>query len=122
ACPFTVVGREKTLPPVRMRGPLKRPITGQISSTTRKEAVNMNDDLMRDDMRDERADADLKERGAKNNAKGGMDKLTGKVQEAAGNLTGNDSMAAKGKMKQMKGGVEDNMGDAENTAGDVVNP
>lgn len=77
---------------------------------------------MNDDMRDERADADLKERGAKNNAKSGMDKLTGKVQEAAGNLTGNDSMAAKGKMKQMKGSAEHGLGEAENTAGDVVNP
>ncbi|HKV83487.1 MAG TPA: CsbD family protein [Ktedonobacterales bacterium] len=77
---------------------------------------------MNDDMRDERADADLKERGAKNNAKGGLDKLTGKVQEAAGNLTGNDSMAAKGKMKQMKGGAEQGLGNAENTAGDVINP
>ncbi|HEV2405371.1 MAG TPA: CsbD family protein [Ktedonobacterales bacterium] len=77
---------------------------------------------MNDDMRDERADADLKERGAKNNAKGGVNKLTGKVQEAAGNLTGNDSMAAKGKMKQMKGGAQQGLGNAEDTAGDVVNP
>lgn len=77
---------------------------------------------MDDNMRDERADADLKERGAKNNAKGGMDKLTGKVQEAAGKLTGNDNMEAKGKMKQMKGGAERGLGNAEDTAGDIVNP
>ena len=82
----------------------------------------MDDDMMRDDMRDERADADLKERSAKNTGKGSMDKLTGKVQEAAGKLTGNEGMEAKGKMKQMKGGAERGLGNAEDTAGDIVNP
>jgi uncharacterized protein YjbJ (UPF0337 family) len=82
-----------------------------------------NDDLTRDDtMRDERADADLKERSAKNNTKGGMNKLTGKMQEGLGKMTGNQSMEAKGKMKQMKGGAQQGLGNAEDTAGDVVNP
>lgn len=83
----------------------------------------MHDDTMRDDMmRDERADADLKSRGAANNTKGGMDKLTGKVQEQAGRLTGNDSLEAKGKMKQMKGSAEHGLGETEDTAGDIINP
>lgn len=77
---------------------------------------------MDDNMRDERADADLKERSAKNAGKGGMDKLTGKVQETAGKLTGNEGMEAKGKMKQMKGGAEHGLSDAEDTAGDIINP
>lgn len=58
-------------------------------------------------------DKDLGTRGAENQAGGTMDKVTGKAQEVAGDLTGNEKWQAEGKAKEMKGGVKQGLGTAE---------
>ncbi len=63
--------------------------------------------------RDLDTDKDLGTRGAENKAGGTMDKVTGKVEEVAGDLTGNEKWQAEGKAKEMKGGVKQGLGTAE---------
>ena len=60
--------------------------------------------------------------GAKNQGKGAMDKLGGKIQEAAGKVTGNDDLEAKGKMNQAKGSMQQGLGKVEGAVDDAVNP
>lgn len=64
-----------------------------------------------DNLRDD--DRDLGQRGDENVAKGGMDKLSGKLQEGWGKLTGDQSTEAEGKMRQAGGNVREGVGSAE---------
>ncbi|MEO7002456.1 MAG: CsbD family protein [Ktedonobacterales bacterium] len=82
--------------------------------------LNPNADQM--DQTDQDADTDLDQRGAANQGKGGMRKLGGKLQEAAGKVTGKDDWEAQGKMKQAEGTVQEGWGKAERKADDALNP
>jgi uncharacterized protein YjbJ (UPF0337 family) len=65
-------------------------------------------------------DRDLGTRGAENKAGGTMDKVTGKVEEVAGDLTGNDRMQAEGRAKQMKGDLKHGLGEAQDRLDDAA--
>lgn len=67
-------------------------------------------------------DTDLGTRGAANQGKGGMRKLGGKIEEAAGNVTGKDDWQAEGKMKQAEGNIQEGWGKAERKTDDALNP
>ncbi len=73
----------------------------------------MKNPFDRDHDRDHDHDEDLGTKGAEHKVGGTMDKVTGKVEEVAGDLTGNDRMQAEGKAKQMKGGLKKGLGTAE---------
>ena len=45
----------------------------------------------------------------------------GRVKEAAGDLTGNEDLQAKGKADQAKAEVKEKVGDIKNKAADAVN-
>lgn len=70
-----------------------------------------------DNLRDD--DRDLGQRGDENVAQGGMDKLSGKVEEGWGKLTGDRSTEAKGKMRQAGGSMREGLGDAERNLDDM---
>jgi uncharacterized protein YjbJ (UPF0337 family) len=53
---------------------------------------------------------------------GGMDDAKGRVKEAAGDLTDNDSLKNEGKVDKATGAVKDKIGDAGDAVKDVVNP
>ena len=53
---------------------------------------------------------------------GGMDDAKGRVKEAAGDLTDNDSLKNEGKVDKAVGSVKDKIGDAGDAVKDVVNP
>jgi uncharacterized protein YjbJ (UPF0337 family) len=53
---------------------------------------------------------------------GSADEAKGRVKEAAGSLTGDDSMKDEGKVDRAAGTVKDKVGDAADKAKDVVNP
>lgn len=65
-------------------------------------------------------DQDLGTRGTENDAKGGMKKMGGKLQEGVGKLTGDHSMEAKGKMKQAQGNMQEGLGNAERNLDDTL--
>lgn len=71
-----------------------------------------------DNLRDD--DRDLGQRGDENIGKGSMDKVTGKVQESWGKLTGDKQTEVKGKMRQAEGSVREGVGDAERNLDDKV--
>lgn len=74
----------------------------------------------RDLDRDVDLDRDLGTRGDENDAKGGMKKMGGKVQEGLGKLTGDRSMETKGKMKQAEGSLQEGVGNAERNVDDML--
>ena len=47
-------------------------------------------------------------------------KITGKIKETVGKMTGNEKMEAEGKADQVKGGVQNTVGEAKDTARDAV--
>jgi uncharacterized protein YjbJ (UPF0337 family) len=51
-----------------------------------------------------------------------MDDAKGRVKEAAGDLTDDDSLKNEGKVDQATGKVKDAVGDAADKVKDVVNP
>jgi len=51
---------------------------------------------------------------------GDTDKAKGRVKEAAGSLTGDDSLKNEGKVDRASGSVKDKVGDAADKAKDVV--
>jgi uncharacterized protein YjbJ (UPF0337 family) len=51
---------------------------------------------------------------------GDSDKAKGRVKEAAGSLTGDDSLKNEGKVDRASGGVKDKVGDAADKAKDVI--
>jgi uncharacterized protein YjbJ (UPF0337 family) len=53
---------------------------------------------------------------------GNADDAKGRVKEAAGALTGDDSLKNEGKVDQAAGSVKDAVGDAADKVKDVVNP
>ena len=53
---------------------------------------------------------------------GTKDDAKGRVKEAAGALTGDDSLKREGKVDRAAGSVKDKVGDAADKAKDVVNP
>lgn len=75
------------------------------------------DNLRDDNYQDDR---DLGQRGDENVAKGGLDKVTGKVQEGWGKLTGNPQTEAEGKMRQAGGNVREGVGNAERNLDDSM--
>jgi uncharacterized protein YjbJ (UPF0337 family) len=53
---------------------------------------------------------------------GTADDLKGRVKEAAGDLTDDDSLKNEGKVDQATGGVKDAVDDVSDKVKDVVNP
>ena len=53
---------------------------------------------------------------------GTTDDLKGRLKEAGGDLTGDDSLKNEGKVDQATGTVKDKVGDASDAVKDVVNP
>ena len=53
---------------------------------------------------------------------GDADDAKGRLKEAAGALTGDDSLKNEGKVDQATGSVKDAVGDAADKVKDVVNP
>ena len=53
---------------------------------------------------------------------GDKDELKGRVKEAGGSLTGDDSLKNEGKVDRASGSVKDAVGDAADKVKDVVNP
>jgi len=62
-------------------------------------------------------DRDLHDQGIEDSARGKMNDLKGKVKDAAGGLTGDTSLQARGKMDQAKGKLQDTMGKVERKVG-----
>ena len=48
--------------------------------------------------------------------KGGMEKIGGRIKEAAGALVGNEDLKAEGQVDQVKGGVHQAWGDVKDAA------
>lgn len=53
---------------------------------------------------------------------GTTDDLKGRLKEAGGDLTGDDSLKNEGKVDQATGTVKDKVGDAADKVKDAVNP
>ena len=53
---------------------------------------------------------------------GSLDTAKGRVKEAAGDLTDDDSLKNEGKVDRASGSVKDKVGDAADKAKDIVNP
>jgi uncharacterized protein YjbJ (UPF0337 family) len=53
---------------------------------------------------------------------GAGDDAKGRIKEAGGTLTGDDSLKREGKVDQASGKVKDAVGDTADKAKDVVNP
>ncbi len=53
---------------------------------------------------------------------GALDKAKGHVKEAAGDLSGDDSLKNEGKVDRATGSVKDKVGDAADKVKDTVNP
>lgn len=52
--------------------------------------------------------------------KGGMEKLGGRIKEAAGALTGNESLKNEGRADQLKGGAHQVVGDVKDAVRNVA--
>jgi uncharacterized protein YjbJ (UPF0337 family) len=52
--------------------------------------------------------------------KGGLEKVGGRIKEAAGALTGNEGLKSEGRMDQIKGGAHEAWGDIKDAARDVA--
>ncbi len=53
---------------------------------------------------------------------GTLDDAKGRVKQAAGDLTNDDSLKNEGRVDKASGAVKDKVGDAANKVKDVVNP
>jgi uncharacterized protein YjbJ (UPF0337 family) len=56
----------------------------------------------------------------KNQVKGSIKKVTGKIQQKVGEATGNTDQQVKSAAKRIEGSFQKGMGDAEQAVGDVV--
>lgn len=65
------------------------------------------------DLSDDDVDNDLNSRGVRHSLEGKGDKLKGHVKDAAGGLTGDESLQAEGKWDQLKGKAKDTLGKIE---------
>lgn len=64
--------------------------------------------------------SDLKRESMEQQAKGAWDKTKGKIKEAAGDLTGNESLEAEGELDQAKGAVRTGIGRAGEKLSDAA--
>ncbi len=53
---------------------------------------------------------------------GGVDDAKGRVKEAAGDLTNDDSLKNEGKVDRATGSIKDKVGDAADKVKDAINP
>ena len=58
------------------------------------------------------------EKGIEDSAEGKAKDLKGKIKDAAGSLTGDNSLEAEGKIDQMKGKIQDGVGKVEREIGE----
>lgn len=65
----------------------------------------------------ERNRDDLLRRGTENRAEGKVDDLKGRLKDAAGGLTGDNSLQAEGKIDRVKGKAKDAIGEIQQDAG-----
>lgn len=63
------------------------------------------------------ADRDMMDRGAENSLEGMGKDLKGKVKDAVGGLTGDSSLQGEGKLDQLKGKVQDKLGQGQQDLG-----
>lgn len=56
----------------------------------------------------------------KDQVKGAVEQGKGKLKEAAGELTGNESLEREGEADQVKGKIQKNYGDAKENVKDVI--
>lgn len=66
-----------------------------------------------DDLRNDRRDESLTDRGINDSVEGKADNLKGRAKDAWGGLTGDTSTQAEGKFDQLKGKVKDSVGQVE---------
>jgi uncharacterized protein YjbJ (UPF0337 family) len=59
---------------------------------------------------------DLASKGAENQIEGTADQVKGRVRNAIGGLTGNDSQQLKGKAEELKGKVQKSFGEGQSDA------
>lgn len=65
--------------------------------------------------------ADLNDKAAKNRVEGLADEAKGRVQSAAGALTGDNEQKVKGEFEQLKGKAKQALGDVQNAADRAFN-
>jgi len=56
----------------------------------------------------------------KDQVKGRLNEIGGKIQKNAGEVMGNDSQQARGTEKEIKGKIQKNIGDAKNKVADAI--
>lgn len=61
---------------------------------------------------------ELERDGLKNQAKGKMKKATGRIRDAAADLTGDDSENLRAKGKRLEGEIQDGFGEAQREIGE----
>ena len=59
------------------------------------------------------------EKGIEDSAEGKAKDLKGKIKDAAGSLTGDNSLEAEGKLDQLKGKAQDSLGKVERKIGEL---
>jgi uncharacterized protein YjbJ (UPF0337 family) len=64
-------------------------------------------------------DKNWTEKGIEDSAEGKTRDFVGKVKDAAGSLTGDNSLEAEGKLDQLKGKAQDALGKAERKIGEM---
>jgi uncharacterized protein YjbJ (UPF0337 family) len=65
----------------------------------------------------DRDDRSMREKGAENSLRGTGNDIKGRVKDAAGGLTGDNSMQAEGKWDKVKGKVQKKVGEAQDRIG-----
>lgn len=78
----------------------------------------MSDELRNSRIRD--GDESLEEKGTRNRASGAGDQISGRVRNALGALTGDDSQQLKGKAQELKGKAKSNLGKAQQDLDDAI--
>ena len=63
------------------------------------------------------ADRDMMNDGAENQLKGAGNDLKGRVKDAIGGLTGDESLQGEGKLDRLKGKIQDTFGKGEEDVG-----
>ncbi len=63
-------------------------------------------------------DKNWTEKGIEDSAEGKANDLKGKIKDAAGSLTGDNSLEAEGKIDQLKGKAQDTLGKVERKIGE----
>ena len=63
-------------------------------------------------------DKNWTEKGIEDSAEGKANDLKGKIKDAAGSLTGDNSLEADGKIDQLKGKAQDTLGKVERKIGE----